>query len=387
VAGAGRDSAPRPVSNDSQSPAAGSDSIVASQAPVPLDTAELVGEHVAGDTTDGGTADHDMGGPRLSPLADSIGHLMVFMVKERQWFLAASRSRHLLVDLGRVDATVKTAAERKAFLEAMTALSPVKVGDRFSLRGPWGADDATVGSFQVWNGRITARLIVPPKVDSLVRGPRTLVAGATIADTMQLPIADSAKVAAGDSAKVSAGDRAKVPSGEAAKVSAGDRAKVSAGDSTKVPAADTCTRDSVPTQLMDRANAVRDSVTQLLEADTLKLIERFKRTMRSQSSTIVGCFGTARLLLVVDVYAGDYEYVKEVALLFATDGTATPVRLSDLRFKAHELLEVLDLDGDGVDDIATRGRAERIGGTSLLRLNPAKHRFEYVTSGFSWETM
>jgi hypothetical protein len=288
---------------------------------------------------------------------------MVFMVKERQWFLAASRSRHLLLDLGRVDAKVKTAAERKAFLEAMTALSPVKVGDRFRLHVPWGSDSATVGSFQVWNGRITARLVVSPNVDSLVRGAHALIAGVTIADTAQLPPSDSAKLPAVDSAKLRA------------------------LDSAKVAAADSCKRDTAATELVDRVNFVRDSITDLLKADTLKLIERFKRTMKSQSSTIVGCFGTARLLLVVDVYAGDYEYVKEVALLFAEDGTATPVRLSDLRFKAHELLEVLDLDGDGVDDIATRGRAERIGGTSLLRLNPAKHRFEYVTSGFSWETM
>jgi hypothetical protein len=39
-----------------------------------------------------------------------------------------------------------------------------------------------------------------------------------------------------------------------------------------------------------------------------------------------------------------------------------------------------------VDDVAALGRAERSGGTVVLRLDPDKRRLTYVMSGFAWET-
>jgi hypothetical protein len=39
-----------------------------------------------------------------------------------------------------------------------------------------------------------------------------------------------------------------------------------------------------------------------------------------------------------------------------------------------------------VDDVAALGRAERSGGTVVLRLDPEKRSLSYVASGFAWET-
>jgi hypothetical protein len=84
--------------------------------------------------------------------------------------------------------------------------------------------------------------------------------------------------------------------------------------------------------------------------------------------------------------AGDYEYYHELAVLVDTAGAVTPLKVNDLRFKVHEALRALDADGDGIDDIALRGHAPRIGGTVILRLDPAKKRLDYLGGGFAWET-
>ena len=65
---------------------------------------------------------------------------------------------------------------------------------------------------------------------------------------------------------------------------------------------------------------------------------------------------------------------------------ASSLAVNDLRFKTHEALRAFDADGDGVDDVAALGRAERSGGTVVLRLDPDKRRLTYIASGFAWET-
>jgi hypothetical protein len=276
---------------------------------------------------------------KLSPLADSIAATMVFELKTQRTFLAASRAKRVLVDLGRVDAPLKTPGRLKAFEEAMHVLSPVRIGDRFRLHGSWGQDDAQVLSYDQWNGRMVAVLAVPPHVDSLARAKAPLTALAVRADSAMPPVVDT-----------------------------------------------TCKLDTVSTLYGARLSAVRDSLLTVLQNDTVKMVPRLFKLLREQKSQAIGCFAKWRAMLFVAQYAGDYEYYHQIAVLVDTAGNVTPMRVNDLRFKVHDVLGVLDVDGDSVDDVALRGRAPRIGGTVILRLNPEKKRLEYVAGGFAWES-
>jgi len=275
---------------------------------------------------------------KLSPLADSIAATLVFELKTQRNFLAASRAKRVLVDLGRVDAPLKTSQRQRAFQEAVKMLSPVRIGDRFRLHGSWGHDDATVQSYDQWNGRIVGVLSVPPHIDSLTKGKAPLVALAVRADSATPPVVD------------------------------------------------TCKRDSVTTDLDTRLAMVKDSMLMLLQVDTVKMPPRLFKSLHAQKVQTVGCFGKAHVLLLVAQWAGDYEYYHQLGALVDNSGKVTPIRVNDLRFKVHEPLGALDADGDGIDDVALRGRAPRIGGTVILRLDPVKKRLDYVVGGFAWET-
>jgi len=275
---------------------------------------------------------------KLSPLADSIAASLVFELKTQRNFLAASRARRVLVDLGRVDAPLKTPQRQRAYQEAVKVLSPVRVGDRFRLHGSWGQDDATVQSYDQWNGRIVGVLAVPPHVDSLAKGKAPLVALAVRTDSAAPAVVDS------------------------------------------------CVRDSVTAALGARLSLVKDSMLTLLQDDTVKMAPRLMKLLHAQRTQIIGCFGKARVLVLVAQWAGDYEYFHQLAALVDSAGKVTPIRVNDLRFKVHDPLAALDADGDGIDDVALRGRAPRIGGTVILRLDPVKKRLDYVVGGFAWES-
>ncbi len=275
---------------------------------------------------------------KLSPLADSIAATLVFELKTQRDFLVASRAKKVFADIGRVDAALKTPARVHAYEEAVKELSPVHIGDRFRLHGSWGQDDATVQAFDQWNGRIVAVMSVPPHVDSLARGRAPLVALAVRADSAMPAVVDS------------------------------------------------CERDSTSAALSNRLSVVRDSLLTVLQNDTVKMAPRLMKTLHAQKTQAIGCFAKARAMLFVAQYAGDYEYYRQLAVLVDTAGKVTPLRVSDLRFKVHEALGALDADGDGVDDIAVRGRAPRIGGTVILRLDPVKRRLDFVDGGFAWES-
>ena len=120
---------------------------------------------------------------RLGALADSISQYMTFLARFQNVFVAASRRGRLLVDVGRIDTKATTPPRRRAFEQAAHELSPLRAGDRVRLRGPWGASDATVSGFDIWNGRIVATLDAPADVDSLAHGKAPLVATATRADS------------------------------------------------------------------------------------------------------------------------------------------------------------------------------------------------------------
>jgi hypothetical protein len=312
------------------------DSVDDSDTTTTLDTSSVT--HVDAESTQSERAPVVARVPRLSPLADSIAALLVFQLKDQRTFLAASRAHRLLVDLGRVDATLETPARKHAFDEAVRALSPVRIGDSFRLHGAWGADDATVESFDRWNGRIVGVLALPPRVDSLARGKPPVVALAVRADSATPAVTDS------------------------------------------------CSRDSIDAALTARLAAVRDSLLGVLKADTTKLPPQLMKSLHAQKSRAIGCFVRGRVLLFVAQWAGDYDYYHQIAVLVDSTGKAIPLRVNDLRFKVHESLGALDADGDGVDDIALRGRGPRIGGTVILRLDPVKRRLDYVAGGFAWES-
>ena len=120
----------------------------------------------------------------LPPVADSLARYMVFAARGQSWYTASVRGKRMLVDIGRFDGKLPTRAHVAAFREAIDMLSPVRAGDRFRLYGPWGSDTVTVSGFELSEGRIVATLNAPPRVDSLARTTKTLIAGAVRTDSL-----------------------------------------------------------------------------------------------------------------------------------------------------------------------------------------------------------
>ena len=274
----------------------------------------------------------------LPPLADTIAARLVFAPTTQSWFAAAARGKRMLVDLGRVDIEVrKDPARLAAYKVAVAARSPVRVGMRLRLRGPWGADDAVVTGFDSWNGRIVAVVESAPRVDSLARVVDPLPAVAAIADSASSPTNHS------------------------------------------------CATEPVSPALLERATVVRDSLQEELRKTAVPPSARLVASIKIKSTQAAGCFGEGRLLLLVSLVAGNYEWVRERAVLMSPTGTVTPLRVTDYRFRAHEAIGAFDGDGDGVDDLAARGFAELAGATVILRLAEGK-RLERLAGGFAWES-
>lgn len=284
----------------------------------------------------------------LSPLADTIAQYLVFAPTVETWFLAASRGKRPLVDIGRVDTDLKKDPRRRsAYLTAVRALTPFPVGTRLRLRGSWGAEDATVAGFDAWNGRIVATITASKLVDSLARKSTTWLA------TAQL-LTDSAHT---------------------------DTVRVDTG-----AVVDTCNRGPLPDTLQARANIVRDSIEAFLRSQPPPPFARLVASEHTVTTQAVGCFGKGRrLVLAVDLRAGNNEWIRERIVAIDTAGVVQTLRVDDLRFKAHDILYALDGDGDGIDDIAARGLTEAAGGSVVMRMVPP-NRLQRLASGFAWES-
>ena len=282
----------------------------------------------------------------LAPLADSIANKLVFPPVTQSWFLAAARGKRMLVDIGRVDVEVRRPPARlEAYKQAVEARTPFPVGTRFRLRGPWGEDDATIIGFDTWNGRIVGTLETSPRVDSLAKEIEPLPATAQLVDSVADPV-------------------------------------------TFEPAA--CNRGPLPPSLEARAKFARDSLVQALVAAEKPPYERLLESQQSRSSHAAGCFPGGRAILIATVWAGEYEWVRQHVMLMDDAGKLSPLRVRDYRFRAHETIYAVDGDGDGVDDLATRGWGPNLGGTSVLRLTPPTNpkdppRLERMATGFGWE--
>ncbi|MGQ0715586.1 MAG: hypothetical protein ACT4PJ_17955 [Gemmatimonadaceae bacterium] len=273
----------------------------------------------------------------LPPVADSLAKYMVFAARGQSWYTAAVRGKRMLVDMGRFDARLPSRKHIAAFREAIDSIAPVRTGDRFRLYGPWGSDTVTVSGFDLSAGRIVATLNVPPRVDSLARRHSTLIAGALRTDSVSVGVTG------------------------------------------------TCSRESASEEVWLRAGFARDSVEQALREASLWLPERLQHTLRVQTSHAIGCFADARMIVVVTLLGGNFEYVRQGAVAISDSAGVTPLAVLDPRFRAHVALHALDADGDGVDDIAMRGRAERVGAMVVLRYNVEEKRLERLATGFAWE--
>ncbi|HEY7896691.1 MAG TPA: hypothetical protein VIC24_17430 [Gemmatimonadaceae bacterium] len=304
---------------------------------------------------------------QLPPLADSIANEMTFLATFQTTFVAASRAKHVLMDIGRVDAKLKGNARLAAYEQAVQQLSPVRVGDHYLLHGPWGTSDAVVTGFGQWNGRIVAKLDVPPNVDSLAREKVVLVA---------LAVHEDSAVVRGDTSTART-DSSTVHTDSSA----------AHQDSAVVATVDSCAYRQPPdSTMLARAAAVRDSLMLILQGDTARLPPDILKGRKLTSSQIYGCFGAAHVLLFANAAADVNRYTREFAVLLDTTGKVVPLHVADVRFRVHDAIRALDVDGDKVDDVAAIGRGELTGGTVLLRLDLAKKRLSYVMSGFAWES-
>jgi len=280
----------------------------------------------------------------IPPLADTIAEKLVFPPVTQSWFVAAARGKRMLIDIGRVDVEVRRDPERlEAYKLAVDARTPFPTGTRFRLRGPWGADDATITGFDTWNGRIVATVETTPRVDSLAAAVEPLPATAQLVDSASEAVTDTA-----------------------------------------------CVRGPLSAALEARVKAVRDSLEQGLRTTEKPPYERLMKSLKSRSTSAAGCYPRGRVVVIATIWAGEYEWVREVVVLLDDAGVVTPLRLRDYRFRGHEAIYALDGDGDGVDDLATRGYGPNLGGTSVLRVVDGRtpkepRRLERMATGFAWE--
>ena len=367
--------------------AAGADSAAAAQVAMVVDTALLRREQAAqqqgsskqGSSKQGSapptssccqssTRMHRHAMRALSPLADSIAQLLVFVPRDRTWFTVASRGRRMLVDIGRIDVPLtRDSITLAAFQEAAGSLSPLPLGTKLRLRGPYDVvEDVPVKGFDVWNGRIVARLAVSPLLDSLARAEDMLPATAVRLDSV-------GRASAVDSGRVGA-----TVTTPAVPTPRPDSSKVAA----PLPV---CVRDTLPTDLATRSVAVRDSIVRFLTDSVKAPYDRLAAEAKIHSWSIPGCFGISRVLVVASRRTGDMEFAVERAALVDSVGKVLPLRFFDLRFHAHDPLYVFDADGDGVDDLAARGYGDRSGGLTIVRLDLATRRLTRLASGFAWE--
>jgi hypothetical protein len=313
---------------------------------------------------------HRHGDRPLSPLADSIANGLVFIPRDRSWFPVASRSRHMLVDIGRIDVTLKPdSVTRAAYIEAVARLSPLPLGTVLRVRGPYSVDEhAKISGFDSWHGRIVARLTVSHLLDSLARAEDWLPATATRIDTVARP--DTAQAAGSVTVPTTTGATA-----------GGTRP-----DSALVPVVPmVCTHDTLPTEMAARAIAVRDSLVRFLTDSATPPYDRQVATARIQSWWVPGCFGIGRALIIANKRTPDMDFAVERVAVLDSAGKTVPVKFVDFRFHAHDPLYVFDADGDGVDDLAARGYGDRSGGLTIMRLDLTARRFVRLVSGFAWE--
>ncbi len=296
---------------------------------------------------------------------DSVRPYLVFAPTGESWFVAASRGKRMLLDIGRVDLEVRRdSAVAAAYREAVEAATPFKVGTTFTLRAPWGSEEVRATGVDTWNGRIVLVLQGSAAMDSAAQQAATVAASAYRAP------------ARGTSGAPAGGPGAGVATG-------GVLPALAATPDGVAP----CVRVPIAGAYADRLKVLRDSLEAELRALGPPIYERLAKRVTAASSRVSGCFGEGRALLAVSLRAGGAEWTRERVVLVDAFGSATPLGVDDLRFKVHDLLHAVDVDGDGLDDVAAVGRTFRAGGTTLLRYDAKKKRLVRLAAGFVWEDL
>jgi hypothetical protein len=308
---------------------------------------------------DTGTAHHvTPKPPALTEAEQQIADGVVFAPRVTERFLVAARKKRLLVDVGRVD-LAKLDAQQLATLRRVSArIGPFSGVTHLRVRGTWGEETDSIVGYDVWNGRAVAVLAASPAADSLLKKNASLIGVATRAtaarpDSVEAPAAPVKQAGAATPA---------------------------------TPAPPVCVRDSIAPQMQVRVTAVRDSLLRWVTDSLHSPFIRFAKATTVRGEAALGCFGAWRAVVVATSRTPGFEWNEERALLVATDGKVQTARLRDLRLRAHESLLAFDADGDGIDELSTRGLATRMGAQSVLKLDPATRRFARFASGFAWET-
>ena len=282
--------------------------------------------------------------PVLTEEEQRVADGIVFAPKTAERFLVAARNKRLLLDVGRVDLAVKQNAEMLALVRRVSArVGPLARASHMRVHGTWGEETDSIVGYDVWNGRAVAVLAVSPRTDSLLRHNAPLVGVATRAtssDTLAAP----------------------------------------------APIGGACSRDSIPPAVQARVAVVRDSLVRWVTDSLKPVFPRLLKATVVRGDATTGCFGSWRAVVIVTTRTPSLEWNEERALLVGANGAVTVARLRDLRLRAHESLMAFDADGDGVDELAARGLATRMGAQSVLKLEPATKRFSRFASGFAWET-
>jgi hypothetical protein len=138
--------------------------------------------------------------------------------------------------------------------------------------------------------------------------------------------------------------------------------------------------------MQPRIAAVRDSLVRWMTDSLKSPFPQLAKATVVRGDATTGCFASWRAVVIATSRTPSLEWNEERALLIGADGKVLPARLRDLRLRAHESLMSFDADGDGIDELAARGLATRMGAQSVLKLDPAARRFSRFASGFAWES-
>ncbi len=299
-------------------------------------------------------------GTKLEVVGDSILARTTWPPAGQSRFVAAARGKRLLLDVGRVDLDVrKDSARARAYRQVIASHPPMPIGTAVVLNGKFGSVRTRITGYDVWSSRVVATLELNATIDSMARKDDKLTA---VADREGAAVAPAPAVSATSPATSAA--------------------------ATAAPASDVepCVRDSISSELKLREKWLKDSLDLVVRNTPRPAYTGFSRKVMTRGTRVLGCFGALGRLAMAAMLRDDRgEWFVERVVIVDDKGKVTPLKVSDLRFRAHELLGAYDVDGDGIDELATRATTERAGAVTVLRMDLKTKKLERIASGFAWE--